>query len=122
MISKTHIKQKATRKTNPALQEAVMLARKNTAWLPIAHRITGPTNRATALNLDQIDKQTKAGDTVFVPGKVLASGQLTKKVRIVALGFSATAKKQILAVKGEPMTLLEEMKANPKMNGVKVLQ
>lgn len=121
MISKTRVKAKATRKTNPALQESILATRKQPAWLPLAHRLSGPTRLLATANLDEIDAQTKAGDTILIPGKVLGTGTLTKKVRIVALSFSASARTKVKASKGETISILEELKANPKAEGVKVL-
>ena len=120
-LSRSHIKRKAGRKTNPLLLATIQTARKNDAWLPVAQRISGPSKALAALNLDQIDALTKAGDTVLIGGKVLASGTLTKKVRIVALGFSAAAHEKAKATKSELVTIDEEMKINPKATGIKVL-
>ena len=121
VLSKTHIKQKASRKTNPALQATILAARKHVAWVPLAHRISGPTRLHAACNLDEIDAHTKTGDTLLVPGKVLGTGALTKKVRVVALSFSAAALKKIKEIKGEAVTILAELEANPKAEGIKVL-
>ncbi len=120
-FSRTHIKAKTERKTNPALVATILAARKQDAWVPVAQRISGPTKALAALNLDQIDELTKAGDTVLIGGKVLASGNLTKKVRIVALGFSTAAQEKAKATKSELVTIMEEIKANPKATGIKVL-
>jgi large subunit ribosomal protein L18e len=121
ILSRSHIKRKAGRKTNPLLLATILAARKQDAWLPVAQRISGPTKALAALNLDQIDALTKAGDTVLIGGKVLASGALTKKVRIVALTFSAAAHEKAKATKSELVTIAEEIKANPKATGIKVL-
>lgn len=121
LISKTHVKTKALRKTNPGLQAVILAARKQPAWLPLAHRLSGPTRLFATLNLDHIDVHTKAGDTVLIAGKVLGTGTLTKKVRVVALSFSASARTKLKATKSEAVTLLEEIQANPKAEGVKVL-
>ena len=120
-FSKTHIKQKAGRKTNPVLQATILAARKQEAWLPVAQRISGPTKALAAINLDHIDAQAKAGDTVLIGGKVLATGTLTKKVRIVALSFSKAALTKAQATKSELVTIMDKIKANPKATGIKVV-
>ncbi len=119
--SKTHIKEKARRKTNPSLVETITLARKSKYWHALAHSISGPSRKHAAVNLDTIEKQTKAGDTVIIPGKVLASGDITKKVRISSLSISKAALEKIKKVKGEYVSLAEEIKKNPKAEGIKVL-
>ena len=121
MISKTHIKFRAHKKTNPALSAVVSAALKNQKWLPLAKRLSASTRQQASINLSLVDHETKAGDTLVIPGKVLGSGTLTKKVRICALSFSASAKEKMKATKSEAVLLLEEIQKNPKAEGVKIL-
>ena len=120
-ISLTHIKEKSKRKTNPSLSTAILLARKQKNWISIAHKLSGPTRVFTSINLNQIDSQTKAGDTIIVVGKILSSGKLTKKVRICALSISNQAKDKLKDTKSEFVHISEEIKKNPKAEGLKVL-
>src|SRR3989338_465913 len=113
-MSLTHIKNKISRKTNPAFSNVLTSARKNKSWVKLAHVLSGPTRIQASINLKQIDEQTKAGDTILVPGKILSSGNLTKKVRICALGISASAREKLKASKSEFVTIAEEIKDNPK--------
>lgn len=121
-ISITHIKNKSRRKTNPYLSATIELARKNKNWISLAHRISGSTRNQASVNLFSIEKQTKAGDTVIIPGKLLASGDLTKKVRICALSASQAALNKLKKTKSEFASIEEEIKKNPKAEGVKVIQ
>ena len=120
--SKTFIDKQTERKTNPELVETIMLAKKNAKWIEVAGILSGPRKFHSALNLDRIDRETKEGDTIVVPGKVLSSGNITKKLRIVALSFSEEARKKLKEYKSEVITINEEIKKNPKMQGVKVLR
>lgn len=74
------------------------------------------------MNLKDIEKVTTEGDTVVVPGKVLGSGNVNKKVRICALNFSESAKEKLKESKGEIVTIIEEIKKNPKAEGIKILR
>jgi len=121
-ISKTHIKNKTRRKTNLELVETIKLARNNPGWLRIAHVLSGPTRKHVSANLNEIDANAKAGDTFVIPGKVLGQGELTKKVRICALSFSETALEKMKKTKSEAVTILEEIKKNPKAEGIKAPQ
>jgi large subunit ribosomal protein L18e len=121
-VSSTHVKNKARRKTNPALIETIFIARKHKSWFQLAHILSGSTNTHSALNLSEIDAQTKAGDTIIVPGKVLSSGNLTKKVRICALSASKSALDKIKREKSEYASILDEIKKNTKAEGVKILK
>ena len=122
IVSNTHIKEKARRKTNLVLVETIKLAMKNTAWLKLAHVLSGPTKKQVSLNLSQIDANAKTGDTIVIPGKVLSQGELTKKIRICALSFSSSAIEKMKKTKSEAATILDEIKKNPKADGIKVPQ
>ena len=122
MISKTSIKQRKKRKTNPLIVETLEAAVKNPAWKSLGEILSGSAQNYSSVNLNKIDKNTSAGDTIVVPGKVLAVGSLTKKVRICALGFSKEAIEKIKKSKGEVVFITEEMKKNPKAEGIKIIR
>tara|TARA_Y100000310_G_C20619464_1_gene782464 strand:- start:141 stop:512 length:372 start_codon:yes stop_codon:yes gene_type:complete len=121
-MSKTKIAMRAQRKSNSELLETILEAKKLKGWEKIAKILSGATKRQASVNLSQIDKETKVGDTVVIPGKVLSLGELTKKVRIVALSFSASALEKIKEAKGEAVTILEEIKKNSKGEGIKLIR
>ncbi len=58
-------------KTNPWIVDTINAAKKNKAWLGVAKLVAGSTRKYAEVNLDEIDKQTKEGDTVVIIGKVL---------------------------------------------------
>lgn len=120
-ISKTKIKFNAKRKTSPAVTQALNIALKNKAWLKVAKMLSSPTRKFSKINLSEIDKVTSEGDTVVIVGKVLSNGNLTKKVRICALGFSKSTLDKLKKVKGEPVSIFDEIKKNPKGEGIKLL-
>lgn len=120
-VSKTRVKFKAKRKTNPLVLETVNLARKNKNWLMVAKLVSESRRKYAKVNLVEIDKQTTAGDTVVVVGKVLGSGSVSKKVRICALGFSKSALAKLKESKSEAVTILEEINKNPKAEGIKIM-
>ncbi len=119
MISKTKIGKRVRRKTNSEIVETILILKKNKAWLKLARIISGSTRKYSSVNLDKINKETKEGDTIVIPGKVLGSGNLDKKIRIAALGFSEKARKKLKEVKAEAISLIEEVKKNPEAKGIK---
>jgi len=121
-ISRTKAKFRVRRKTNPDLEETVRLSIKNQAWNKIAQILSGPTRKQSAVNLFQLDKATKEGDTVVIPGKILATGNLTKKIKICALSISDLAKTRLKESKSEFTLLRKEIKDNPKAEGVKIIR
>ena len=66
-ISRTHIKEKTSRKTNLVLVETIKAAMKSPAWFKLAHMISGPTRKHRNYNLSELDENTKAGDTIVIP-------------------------------------------------------
>ena len=121
MISKTKIRKRTKKKTDDYIVETINSGKKNKAWFKILQMISGPRRKYTSVNLKEIDSKTKEGDTIIVPGKVLAVGDVTKRVRVCALYFSESAEKKLKMKKGEVVTILEEIKNNPKMEGVKII-
>lgn len=121
-VSKTHIKNKNKRKTNIVLVETIKLAMKSPGWFKLSHILSGPTRQQIDVNLSQIDQDAKAGDTIVIPGKVLSGGDLTKKLRLCALSFSDKALEKMKKTKSEAATILDEIKNNPKAEGVKILR
>jgi len=121
MKSKTKIEKQTKKKTSSDLVETIRTAKKNEKWLKVAGLLSTPRRERAQINLDEIDKNSKEGDIMVIPGKVLSQGELNKKIKIVALGFSESAKEKILKSKCEAIYILEEIKKNPKANGIKVL-
>ena len=122
MISKTKIKKRLKRKTNPEIVETILAAKKNEYWNKITQIISGSTRKYSSVNLNEIERKTKEGDTVVVIGKVLGSGNVSKKIRICAISFSESAKDKLKVKKSELVTILEEIKKNPKAEGIKILR
>ncbi len=121
MKSKTKIDKQMKRKLNPELVETIKKSKKNKNWLEIASLLSAPRRRKISMNLDEIDREVKEGDTVVVAGKVLGTGNLSKKARIVALSFSEMARRKLKANKCEVANINEEIKINPSARGIKVL-
>ncbi len=122
MISRTKIKTRKKKKTNPELKETIVVALKNPSWNSITKIISGPTRLFSAVNLDEIDLHAKLGDTIVIPGKVLSKGELTKKIRIAALSFSLPVFEKAKKTKSELVKLKEEILKNKKMEGIKILR
>ena len=57
-----------------------------------------------------------------MPGKVLGSGELDKKLVIGALSFSSSAKKKILANGGSALSVEQFLKKYPRGSGVTIVK
>src|SRR3989338_1139816 len=73
--------------------------------LRIASDLNMPSRNRREVNLSRINRYTKSGDTVVVPGKVLASGNLDHTVTIAAWRFSQQALDKIAKSKSKAMQI-----------------
>lgn len=122
MKSKTKISKQTKRKLNPELVETINLCKKNDKWLEVASVLSRPRRQRINLNLEEIDKNSKEKETIVVPGKILSQGEVSKKIKVVALSFSESAKEKLLSAKCEVSSILNEIKLNKEMKGVKILK
>jgi large subunit ribosomal protein L18e len=94
---------------------------KTPIWRDVAEKLNRPRRSRVEVNLIEIERNTKEGDTVIIPGVVLSNGDLTKSVNIAAWKFSSTAQDKIKKSGGKIMSIDELEKENPKGSGVKIL-
>jgi len=116
---------KKIRKTNPNLLSLIEGLRAEgyesnvPLWVSLSKRMSKPTRHQCEVNISKINRFTKEGDTIVVPGKVLGSGELDHKVTVAAFKFSDTARNKIDKV-GETMSINELMEKNPKGSNVRI--
>ena len=122
MKSNTKITKQTRRKTNPELVKTILNTKKSEKWRDVARILSGPRRSRKNINLDQISENSKSGDTIVVPGKILSLGNIDKKIRVVGIGFSEKAKEKLLNAKCEINTILEEIQKNPKGEKIKILK
>jgi large subunit ribosomal protein L18e len=121
MKSKTKIGKQIQKKTNSELVGTILAAKKHELWIPVASVLAGPRRNFTNLNIGEIDKIAKEGETVIVPGKVLSEGEISKKIKVVSLGFSEKAKEKLEKAKISTLSIEEEIKKNPTAKGIRIL-
>ncbi len=90
-------------------------------WHKVSKLILEPRRKRIEVNLSKINRYSEEGDTILVPGKVLAAGNLSKPVVVAALSFSKMAILKIKAAGGEAITLEQLLKKNPKGSKVKII-
>jgi len=122
MKNKTKIDKQLERKNNPELVRTIIEAKKKDRWFEIASILSSPRIKRTNLNLDKINKETKEGETITIPGKVLSQGKIDKKIKVVALDFSGKAKEKLLNAGCEVSNILDEIKSNPDAKGIRILR
>ena len=121
--SKTKIEKQSWKKGNPLLVETIRAAKKtgSALWLQVAGILSGPRRNKIETNLNEIENATKEGDSVVVAGKVLSQGEISKKIAVIAFGFSEKAREKLLKTKSHATAMLEEIKKNPRANGIRIL-
>ncbi len=115
MKSKTKIEKQTKRKTNPELVETIRIAKKHKNWNKIAEVLSGPRKNWANINLSEIKED------VVIPGKVLSQGEVGKN-KVVAFNFSNKAKEKIIKAGGKAINIIDEIKSNPELKGVKILK
>lgn len=114
-------------KTNPGLRILIQDLKKKSweneapIWRDIAKRLEKPTKARVVVNLSRIDRYANENDTVIVPGKLLAAGEITKKVKIAAYGFSQGAIEKVVAAGGECVSIESLVESNPNGTNIKIL-
>ena len=121
MKTKTKIDKQIQKKSSKELIETIIAAKKKDKWLKVAGILSGPRRKTVSLNLGKINENSKDGETIIVPGKVLSQGEISKKVKIVALGFSEKAKEKLLKSNIHSSSIIEEIKKNPDIKKCRIL-
>lgn len=92
------------------------LDQKVNIWKRIAEDLERPTRNRREVNLEKLNRYTKANETVIVPGKLLGDGEIGHKLKVAAFRFSEKAREKVNAV-----SIRELMKENPKGKGVRIM-
>ena len=115
------------RKENPELVRLLVALRKASkaqdapVWGDVARRLDRGRHRSAPLNLRQLERLTEAKQTVVVPGKLLADGELTKPLTVAAFHYSDAARAKVHAAGGSALSIEELLKAKPDGSGVRLL-
>jgi large subunit ribosomal protein L18e len=113
--------------TNPELVNAIRFLKKSAKendakiWHKIAEALSRTRRKRIAVNLSRVNRYTKNGETVVVPGKVLAAGEVDHPVTVSAFAFSHMAMTKIHKAKGKCLSYAELVKKNPKGTGVRII-
>ncbi len=108
-------------------QAAVMLERagrenKAPIWTAAARLLSRPTTTKVEVNLGRVSRIAEEGQSLFVPGKVLGSGTIDKKLVVGAFSFSQSARTKLEAAGGSALTIEEFVSKYPDGSGVKLVQ
>jgi len=95
-------------------------SKKNEApiWSKLADLALKPSSSKRTINLTRINRITKESDILFVPGKVLGTGNLSHKITLSSFSISTTAANKIIQSGGNIMTYSDMIKKFPTGKGV----
>jgi large subunit ribosomal protein L18e len=115
------------KKTNLILRELIETLYKYSRqynariWKAVADELSKPSRKRRAVNISRINRYTKPGDVVVVPGKVLGAGNLDHPVTVAAFSFSKSAVEKIVKAGGRPITIFELLRENPTGSNVRII-
>jgi len=105
------------------IRELRKAANQNNAavWDYVADLLERPRRLRYAVNLSKINRYSRPGEVVVVPGKVLGAGSVDHAVTVAALGFSEQAVEKIRAAGGRVVHILQLVRENPRGSGVRII-
>jgi large subunit ribosomal protein L18e len=97
MLSRRKLKKRAARKENPKLAAIIteLKKEKKPIWNKVASMLARPRKKVISVDLDKLNRVTKADDVIVVPGKVLGNGHLDHKITLAAFAFSESAREKL---------------------------
>lgn len=87
-------------------------------WRDGAASLAAPKSTETIVNISRLARVSDGKNPLFVPGKVLGTGTLDKKLIVGAFSFSGSARAKIEAAGGEALEIEEFVNQYPKGSGV----
>jgi large subunit ribosomal protein L18e len=115
------------KKANTVLRSSIILLQRKgrgadaPIWKEAAKALASGNATWTEVNLARLDRLGEAS-AIFVPGKVLGTGNVGKKLNVGAFSFSASAKWKIEQAGGKTFTVEEFVKKYPEGSGVALVK
>ena len=94
---------------------------KRPIWRDVSKRLMAPQKNRVEVNLAKLERLTQQGETIVVPGKILANGTLEKSLTIACKAISKSAREKIAASKSKLITIEELLEKNPTGTGVRII-
>lgn len=116
-ISKTKIEKRMKKKMNSFLVETIIKLKKSNP--EVAKELSKPKRRWPVVNLKEVDMVN--GD-ILVAGKILSAGELSSSKKIVAWAASKKALEKIHDSKSSFVSIVDEIKKNPQLNGYSIIR
>ncbi len=96
-------------------------AQHNEIWKRVEKFLDRSTRRRVEINVGRLNRIANAGDTLVVPGKVLALGTVSKKFTVAAWAFAKPAAAKLQKGGVTMMTIEALVAKNPKGSKVRIV-
>jgi large subunit ribosomal protein L18e len=91
-------------------------------WKDVALRLSRSRQLTAEVNLSRLNRVGNEGDFIVVPGKLLGSGVLDKKLNVASFEHSKSARDKIEEAGGRLMTIEDLVAENPKGTSVRIVE
>ena len=120
-MPKKQISRKSNSELVKTIDELKNASRENNApiWKSIARKLEGSSRNWPVVNISRIEYNASKNGKVVIPGKIMGSGTLSKKVTVSAYSFTKSAIEKIENAGGKCMVYNDFIKKHP--NGKDVL-
>jgi large subunit ribosomal protein L18e len=115
-------------KANKILRSSIVLLERKARsepkpgiWRDAARYLSSGTATWPEVNVGRLSRVVDAS-AIFVPGKVLGTGNLERKLNVGAFSFSASARSKIEKAGGKAFTVEEFVKKYPEGSGVALVK
>ena len=102
-MSKKQISRKSNSELVKTIDELRKASRENDApiWKSIAKKLEGPSRNWPVVNISKIEFNVSKNGKAVIPGKIMGSGTLSKKVTVSAYSFTKSAVEKIEGAGGK---------------------
>lgn len=87
--------------------------KKHAVWARVAELVARPARKRVEVTLKKLSRVSKKGETVIIPGKLLATGVLGHALHVACFKASKQAALLVHKAGGKVMTISALMKVNP---------
>lgn len=94
---------------------------KRNIWRRVSEILGKPARIQPEINLYRLNKITKDGDIVVIPGKILGSGNLEHKITIGSLKISGLAKEKLAKAQCNVLTIGQLLEKYPTGSNVRII-
>lgn len=114
--------------SNPLRRRAIVMLEKAgkkekaRIWGAASDLLANPGKARVEVNLARISRVAEDGGAILVPGKVLGTGVIDRKITVGAFSFSSGARFKIEASGGSALTIEQFAKKFPKGSGARIVK